>query len=84
MGKRLLSQKRKTILWTMLTVLWIVCFPINPIVLTGVIEVESYPALIIAGWVVWAFGMVLVMAPIIMFPRRGGVSEGESFVHSNK
>ena len=28
--------------------------------------------------------MVLVMAPIIMFPRRGGVSKGKSFVHTTK
>ena len=67
-----------------MTVLGVICFPANPLVFAGVIEVESYPALIIAGWVVWAFGMVLVMAPIIMFPRRGGVSKGESFVHSTR
>ena len=85
MGKKLLSQKRKNILWsTLLTVLCIVCFPINPLVLTGVIEVETYPSLFIAGWVVWAFGMVLVMAPIVMFPRRGGVSKGKSFVHTTR
>jgi protein-S-isoprenylcysteine O-methyltransferase Ste14 len=85
MGKKLLSQKRKNILWsTLLTVLCIVCFPINPLVLTGVIEVETHPSLFIAGWVVWAFGMVLVMAPIVMFPRRGGVSKGKSFVHTTR
>jgi len=28
--------------------------------------------------------MVLVMAPIIMFPRRGGVSRGKSFVHTTR
>jgi hypothetical protein len=73
MGKKLLSQNRKDIFWsTLLTILCVVCFPINPLVLTGVIEVETYPALFIVGWVAWAFGMVLVMAPIVMFPRRGG------------
>ena len=73
------------ILWVMLlTLLGIVCFPANPLVLTGVIEVQSYLALTIVGWVVWVFGMVLVMAPIIMFPRRGGVSKGKSFVHTTQ
>ena len=38
----------------------------------------------ILGWVVWAIGMVLVMAPIVMFPRRGGVPKGKSFVHTSK
>ncbi len=73
------------ILWgTLLTILGIVCFPANPLVLTGVIEVQSYLALAIVGLVVWVFGMVLVMAPIIMFPRRGGVSKGKSFVHTTQ
>ena len=76
---------RMNILWgTLLTILGIVCFPANPLVLTGVIEVQSYLALTIIGWVVWVFGMVLVMAPIIMFPRRGGVSKGKSFVHTTQ
>jgi len=67
-----------------MTILGIVCFPANPLVLTGVIEVESYPALFIIGWVVWAFGIVLVMAPIVMFPRRGEVPKGKSFVHTSR
>jgi protein-S-isoprenylcysteine O-methyltransferase Ste14 len=28
--------------------------------------------------------MVLVMAPIIMFPRRGGVSKGKSFINTTR
>jgi len=52
--------------------------------LTGVIEVESYTALSVAGGVVWAFGMVLVMAPIVMFPKRGGVPKGKSFVNTTQ
>jgi len=67
-----------------MTILGIVCFPVNPLVLTGVIEVQSYTALSIAGGVVWAFGMVLVMAPIVMFPRRGGVPKGKSFVNTTR
>lgn len=76
--------KRGAIWVTILTILCIVCFPANPLVLTGVLEVESYQPLSILGWISWAFGMVLVMAPIIMFPRRGGVAKGKSFVHTTK
>ena len=75
----------RNILWvTLLTILCIVCFPVNPLVLTGVVEAKSYPALVIIGWVVWAFGMILVMAPIVMFPRRGGVPKGKSFVKTSR
>ena len=75
----------RDILWmSILIILCIVCFPANPLVLTGVMEVESYQALFIIGCVVWVFGMVLVMAPIIMFPRRGGVPRGKSFVYTTK
>jgi protein-S-isoprenylcysteine O-methyltransferase Ste14 len=76
---------KKNILWGILmTVLAIACFPVNPLVLTGVVEVESYLPLFIIGWVVWAVGMVLVMAPIVMFPRRGGVPKGKSFVNTTR
>ena len=75
----------KDALWsTLLTILGIVCFPANPLVLTGVLDVESYLPLTIIGFIVWAFGMVLVMAPIIMFPRRGGVKRGNSFVSTTR
>ncbi|MBN2187795.1 MAG: isoprenylcysteine carboxylmethyltransferase family protein [Dehalococcoidia bacterium] len=85
MSKRFSSQKWKNILWsTLVTILCIACFPANPLVLTGVIEVESYSVLFIIGWVVWTFGMVLVMAPIVMFPRRGGVPKGKSFAHTTQ
>jgi len=67
-----------------MTILCLVCFPANPLVLTGVIEVESYSTLSIIGCVVWAFGMVLVMAPIVMFPRRGGVPKGKSFINTTR
>jgi len=83
--KKLSGPKWKNLLLSaLITVLGIVCFPANPLVLTGVIEVESYQALFIVGWVVWALGMVLVMAPIIMFPRRGGVKKGKSFVNTTR
>ena len=78
-------MSRKDTLWsTLMTITCIVCFPANPLVLTGVLEVESYTPLFVIGWVVWAFGMVLVMAPIVLFPRRGGVPKGKSFVHTTR
>lgn len=79
------KRTRKDILWTiLLTVLGIACFPVNPLVLTGVIDAETYLPLYIVGWVTLVGGMVLVMAPIIMFPRRGGVKKGKSFVETTK
>jgi len=79
------TKKWKNILWsTIITILGVICFPANPLVLTGVIEANSNLALVILGSVVWVFGMVLVMAPIIMFPRRGGVPKGKSFVSTTR
>jgi len=79
------TKNWKNILWsTLLTILGVICFPANPLVLTDVIEVSSHLALVILGSVVWVFGMVLVMAPIIMFPRRGGVPKGKSFVSTTQ
>ena len=79
------KRTKKDILWsTVISILCIVCFPANPLVLTGVIEVKSYLPLFIIGWVVWGLGMVLVMAPIVMFPRRGGVPKGKSFAETTR
>ena len=76
---------KNNILWaTLMTILGIVCFPANPLVLTGVIETNSYLPLVIVGCLVWVFGMVLVMAPIVMFPRRGRVPKGKSFVNTTR
>lgn len=86
-GSVMVSSKRtrRDILFTAaITVLCLVCFPANPLVLTNVLKTHSYPALFAVGCVVWAFGMVLVMAPIVMFPRRGGVDRGKSFVHTTR
>lgn len=69
---------------TVLTILCIACFPVNPLVLTGVLEPAFYLPSFIIGWIAWAIGMVLVMAPIITFPRRGGVAKGKSFVHTTR
>ncbi len=73
------------IFWsTLLTILGIACFPVNPLVLSGILVTGHNQVAYIVGWVVWVFGMVLVMAPIIMFPRRGGVEKGKSFVHTTR
>ena len=67
-------------------ILMVICFPINPLVLLNVIESnpDLIKALFYLGWVIWAFGMVLVMMPIIIFPRRGGVAKGKAFVHTTR
>lgn len=86
-GSVMVSSKRTRrdiLLTAAIAVLCIVCFPANPLVLTNVLKTHSYPALFAVGCVVWAFGMVLVMAPIVMFPRRGGVDRGKSFVHTTR
>ena len=81
----MLSQKWKNILWsTLITILGIACFPANPLILTGIIEVDSYTVLFIIGCVLWAFGMVLVMAPIIIFPRQGRIPKGKSFINTTR
>jgi protein-S-isoprenylcysteine O-methyltransferase Ste14 len=79
------GTNKKEIFWmVILTILCIACFPVNPLVLTGLLDPGFYLPLFVLGWVVWAIGMVLVMAPIVMFPRRGGVSKGKSFVHTTQ
>lgn len=78
-------MKGKELFWmTVLTILCIACFPVNPLVLTGVIEPGYFLSLTIIGWVIWSIGMVLVMAPIIIFPWRGGVARGKSFVNTTR
>ena len=85
MGNKPSPRKWENTIWsTLITVLCLACFPINPLVLTGVIEAEQYPVLAGIAWVVWAFGMLLIMAPIVMFPRRGGVARGKAFVHTTR
>ena len=64
----------------------VLCFPVNPLIIFNVVEPnpDHINVLGYLGWIIWAFGMVLVMAPIIMFPRRGGVAKGKSFVHTTR
>jgi protein-S-isoprenylcysteine O-methyltransferase Ste14 len=67
-----------------LAILCIACFPINPLILADLLEPDYYLPSFVLGWVVWAIGMVLIMAPIVMFPRQGGVPKGKSFVHTSR
>lgn len=69
---------------TVFYILGITCFPANPLVLTCVLKTSFYPALFAIGWVVLAFGMVLVLAPIVLFPRGGGVPKGKSFMTTTR
>jgi len=75
-------RKWQHTLWmTTLAILCIIYFPVNSLVLTGVLEPNFHLASFIAGWVVWAIGMMLVMVPIVMLPRRG-VPKGKTFVRN--
>ena len=74
----------ETTLMVVLAVLCIACFPVNPLALAGLVDPGFYFPAFILGWVVWAAGMVLVMSPIVMFPRHGGVPKGKSFVHTTR
>ena len=63
-------------------VLLILCFPLNPLTMSGLLETDPIPALHYLGWVVWAFGMVFVIYPFMYFPRKGSVSKGKTYVHT--
>ena len=67
-------------------ILLVLCFPLNPLIIFNVVEPNSNHINVLGyiGWIIWAFGMVLVLAPIIIFPRRGGVTKGKSFVHTTR
>jgi len=58
---------KRSIFWVAaLSILCIVCFPVNPLVLSGVIETSFYPALLVVGWVVWAFGITIGTVVVYM------------------
>jgi protein-S-isoprenylcysteine O-methyltransferase Ste14 len=78
------TKTKEIVVMIILTVLCIACFPVNPLVLSGILDTAFYLPAFIIGWIVWTAGMVLVLAPIIMFPRRGGVAKGKTFVHTTK
>lgn len=72
------------LLMIFMTVSCIVCFPVNPLILLGLIEAPHYMVLYIIGWIVWLPGIILVAAPFFMFPRFGGVKKGDSFVNTTR
>lgn len=69
---------------SILSILAIACFPVNPLVLAGVIKTEFYLPLFITGCIICAAGIALIMAPIIMFPKYGGAPKGKSFVDTTR
>ena len=78
-------KNRGSVFWSaIITILGIICFPANPLVLTDILETSFYLPLFVVGCIVWAFGMMLVMAPIVMFPRHGGVPKGKSLVNTTR
>ena len=77
-------EKKEKCWMVLLTMLCILCFPANPLVLAGLIEPAFNLILFILGWIVWTAGMILVLAPVIMFPRYGDVPKGKSFVHTSR
>lgn len=76
---------RKKLIWHVLvTVLGLACFPANPLVFAGIVKPGFSPVLFALGWVAWGIGFPLVLTPIIMFPKRGGVPKGRSFVRTTR
>ena len=63
--------------------LMVVCFPLNPLVFLNLIEPKANNTLTIIGFIIWAFGMVLVVYPFFYFRFKGGVKKGMSYVHTN-
>jgi protein-S-isoprenylcysteine O-methyltransferase Ste14 len=76
---------KKHIPWLIALVIFcLACFPVNPLVFTGLVTTEFYPALFALGLVIWVIGMTLVMSPIVLFPRYGCVPRGKSFVNTTR
>jgi len=64
--------------------LMVICFPLNPLVLLDIIEPEGNNTLTIIGFIIWAFGMYLVIYPFFYFKMKGEVKKGKSYVHTGK
>jgi protein-S-isoprenylcysteine O-methyltransferase Ste14 len=64
--------------------LMIICFPLNPLVLLKIIEPQANNILTCAGIIFWSAGMIFVIYPFVYFKLKGNVSQGKSFVHTNK
>jgi protein-S-isoprenylcysteine O-methyltransferase Ste14 len=68
----------------LMSILCIACFPLNPLVLGGLVKPAFFLPAYILGWVVWVAGLALVSAPFVLFPRIGGVPHGKSFVRTTR
>lgn len=74
---------KSNIIWsTLLTILCVACFPFNLLVILGIIEPGHNSLAYWIGWVVWLVGMLLIISPMILFPKRGKVPKGKAFVHT--
>ncbi len=60
-------------------------FPINPLIIAGIVApVWNLEILEFLGWFVWAFGMIFVIYPFVYLKIKGDVSEGDTYVKTNK
>ena len=71
-------------LLTALLALFIAGFPLNPLVLTGLIKPAFYLPLFILGWIALSGGIALTVATVVLFRRRGGVPAGKAFVNTTR
>jgi len=65
-------------------ILLVLCFPLNPLIIFNVVEPNPNHINVLGyiGWIIWAFGMALVIYPFIFFRLKGGVPKGKSYVHT--
>ncbi|KUO40243.1 MAG: hypothetical protein AVW06_02665 [Hadesarchaea archaeon DG-33-1] len=50
--------------------------------LFGMVNEAGFDVVMYAGWVIWAFSVVLGWMPILILKRKGGVAKGKSYVHT--
>ncbi|HOP04505.1 MAG TPA: isoprenylcysteine carboxylmethyltransferase family protein [Tenuifilaceae bacterium] len=63
--------------------LMVICFPLNPLVFLNIIEPNANNTLTCIGFIIWAFGMLLVVYPFFYFRVKGGVKKDRSYVHTS-
>lgn len=68
----------------LLFIIGIICFPVNPLILTGVLETTLYPALFVIGLLIGALGISFVVSPIAIFQYYGGIPEHKWFMHTTR
>jgi len=72
------------IISTLITILCIACFPLNLFVIFEVIKPGYNICAFWIGWVMWLVGMLLIISPMILFPRHGDVPKTKAFVHTTR